>query len=63
MRLFLADAKEMKSFLFSMVWRYRFMRNVINVINADPLWKLTKTGFEWRWTEIEQKAFGELKAH
>ena len=28
---------------------------------SDPLWKLTKNRVQWKWTEVEQKAFQDHK--
>ena len=53
------NAKELHSFLCTVMWSGRFMKNVCSV--AEPLWKLTKKGAQWQWTDIEQEAFEQLK--
>ena len=53
------NAKELHSFLCSMVWSSRFVKNAYMV--ADPLWRLTRTGTPWYWGDVEQKAFEDYK--
>ena len=49
------DAKALRSFLCSITWSSRFMRDVCTI--ADPLWQLTKSDAVWKWGKIEQDAF------
>ena len=53
------DAKSLRSFLCTVLWSARFMKDV-NMI-AEPLWRLCKNGVPWQWTEIEEAAFQALK--
>ena len=54
------DAKSLRSFLCTVLFSARFMKDVCTV--ADPLWNLLKDGVQWEWTEIHQRAFEELKS-
>jgi hypothetical protein len=53
------DAKALHSFLCTVLWSARFMKDVCTV--AEPLWRLCKSGVPWQWTEREQQAFEQLK--
>ena len=53
------DAKELKSFLCSMLWSSRFITDFCQI--AEPLWELTRDALEWKWSGKEQKAFDGLK--
>ena len=53
------DAKSLRSFLCTVLWSARFMKDVNTI--ADPLWRLCKTGVPWQWTETEQAAFEAVK--
>ena len=53
------DAKALHSFLCTVLWSARFMKDVCTV--AEPLWRLTKKDVPWEWGEKEQKAFDALK--
>ena len=53
------DVKSLRSFLCTVLWSSRFMRDVCSV--AAPLWHLTKDGVPWQWTEVEQRAFEALR--
>ena len=53
------DAKALRSFLCSITWSSRFMRNICTI--AEPLWRLTKTGAVWKWEDEECAAFEAVK--
>ena len=53
------DVKSLRSFLCTVLWSSRFMRDVCTV--SEPLWRLTKNGVPWQWTETEQNAFDAIK--
>ena len=53
------DAKALRSFLCSMTWSSRFMKDICTI--AEPLWKLTKADAECKWGEREQESFDSLK--
>ena len=53
------DAKALHSFLCTVLWSARFMKDVCTV--AEPLWRLTKKDVPWEWGATEQKAFEALK--
>ena len=54
------DAEDLHSFLCSMLWNARFMKDMCTI--AEPLWKLTRGNTEWKWGPTEQIAFESLKA-
>ena len=53
------DAKILHSFLCTIIWSSRFMKDVNTV--AEPLWRLTKKDVPWEWGETEQTAFEAVK--
>ena len=53
------DAKLLRSFLCTVLWSARFMKDVNSI--ADPLWHLCKSGVPWQWTKIEETAFQAIK--
>jgi len=53
------NAKDLRSFLCSMLWSARFVKDLCRL--SDPLWKLLRAGTVWRWTEVEQQAFENVK--
>ena len=53
------NAKELHSFLCTILWSARFMKDVSTI--AEPLWKLTKKDVPWNWAEVEQTAYDRLK--
>ena len=55
-----ADVKALRSFLCTVLWSARFMKDVCSI--AEPLWKLCKEGVPWQWRpEVEHAAFMALK--
>ncbi len=48
------NSKDLHSFLCSITWSSRFMKDVCTT--AEPLWRLTKSGVKWQWGEAEQAA-------
>jgi hypothetical protein len=53
------NAKEVRSLLGSIQFSGRWIRDISDI--AQPLWRLTQTGVEWQWTDVEQRAFERLK--
>ena len=53
------DVKILHSFLCTIIWSARFMKDVNTV--AEPLWRLTKKDVPWEWGETEQTAFEAVK--
>ncbi len=54
-----SNTKELRSFLGTVQYSARFIRDLHKKLG--PLWNLLKTGVVWKWTDVEQKAFDELK--
>ena len=53
------NAKELRSFLGILQYLGRFIQNLST--KAEPLWRLTNESVRWSWTDVEQKAFVDLK--
>ena len=53
------NQKELRSFLGAMNFYRRHVKNF--TFSSAPLTELLKKNVKWRWTEIEQKCFDELK--
>lgn len=51
------NAKDMRSFLCTVLYSSRFMKDVCTI--AEPLWGLTRANTQWKWTFKEQDAFEE----
>ena len=51
---------ELRSFLGAVQWCSRFIEDMCTM--TQPLWKLTKKGAHWEWSEREQTAMEQLKA-
>ena len=54
-----ANLKELHSFLCSITWSSRFIKDLCTI--SEPLWKLTKANVKWKWEKVEQEAFDKLK--
>jgi hypothetical protein len=53
------NAKDLHSFLCTALYSSRFMKDLHVIL--EPLRALTRAGSTWRWTEVEQQAFMQLK--
>ena len=53
------NAKELRSFLCTILYSARFMKDLCTI--SEPLWRLTRGKMDWSWSEVEQKAFDDLK--
>jgi hypothetical protein len=54
------DAKDLRSFLCTVLYSARFMKDVCTI--AAPLWLLTREGVPWNWDDEAKGAFEALKA-
>ncbi len=54
------NAGEVKSFLCSAQFSARFIPDFSTI--THPLWELTHDKAKWKWTEVEQAAFQEVKS-
>ena len=53
------NLKELISFIQTCSWYRRFISDYAEI--ARPLTNLTKKTVQWKWTDIEEKAFNDLK--
>ena len=53
------DVKLLRSFLCSVLWSARFMKDVNSI--ADPLWRLCKNGVPWQVEETAFQVYGVLQ--
>ena len=54
-----ANVKELRSLLGMVQFSARFIQELADI--TEPLWRLTKDGVEWAWSDEQQRAFEALK--
>ena len=54
-----SNVSELRSLLGLAQYSARFIRDMATI--TEPLWRLTKNGVKWSWTDVEQRAFDLLK--